>query len=236
MSRLKSLEATLAEYGDDLAAAERAHAKDMMIGGERLPLVLGAVGFVASLFFAHSGQVLGLDVLFYSDAAQQYLTTIPERIYVWLGLFGVVFLTLAGVLSRNSLICYLAWFFSGCSMFFAIFAIWMRQSRPPTDPGAGPSIGLVIGAICCAVVGLTWFFVVVRRSPLQEAVFKARRDREAKDSVAAEQLRILESERLAKAMPLQADDRRSAAAQRRRAQSLKRIGTDISGDFNEPSV
>ena len=83
-----------------------------------------------------------MDVLFYSDTAQQYVTTVPERIYMWLALIAAVLLNAATLVTRSALVAYLTWFFSGAAMFYSVFAIWMRQSRPPTEPGVGPSFWL----------------------------------------------------------------------------------------------
>ena len=111
----------------------------------------------------------GLDVLFYSDTAQQYVPTVPERIYMWLALIAAVLLNAATLVTRSALIAYLTWFFSGAAMFYSVFAIWMRQSRPPTEPGVGPSFGLIIGTVSVSVVAAALSFVVLRRNSFQAA-------------------------------------------------------------------
>ena len=160
----------LAAYRGDLAGAERQASQVVSLGRQQVFMGLGMVGFFLSLFLPHSGKVLGLDVLFYSDTAQQYVTTVPERIYMWLALIAAVLLNAATLVTRSALIAYLTWFFSGAAMFYSVFAIWMRQSRPPTEPGVGPSFGLIIGTVSVSVVAAALSFVVLRRNSFQAAL------------------------------------------------------------------
>ena len=185
----------LAAYRGDLAGAERQASQVVSLGRQQVFMGLGMVGFFLSLFLPHSGKVLGLDVLFYSDTAQQYVTTVPERIYMWLALIAAVLLNAATLVTRSALIAYLTWFFSGAAMFYSVFAIWMRQSRPPTEPGVGPSFGLIIGTVSVSVVAAALSFVVLRRNSFQAALAEARREEKHHDHVAAVQEKILRMSR-----------------------------------------
>lgn len=195
----------LARYRDDLAGAERQASKTVNLGRAPLWMAIGLVGFFVSLFLPHSGEVIGLDVLFFSDTAQKFVTTVPERIYVWLGVIGVVLLNIGTLVSRSTLIALLAWFFSGATFFYSIFAIWMRQSRPPTEPGVGPSYGLIIGAVSVFIAALAYSTVVFSKSKLQKALAQARIVEKKKDSVAEVQETILAMNRDTELV----DDRRS---------------------------
>ncbi|MFC2698389.1 MAG: hypothetical protein ACFN09_10445, partial [Bifidobacterium dentium] len=104
--------------------------------------------------------VYGFDVLFYSDRAQEMVTTWPERIYVWLALVGGIFLPIGVIVSRSTLVAWVTWVVSGVGWVFGIFAIWMRQSRPPTEPGSGPSFGLIVGFAAIIVIFATISTVV----------------------------------------------------------------------------
>ena len=98
----------------------------------------------------------------------------------------------------------------------------MRQSRPPTDPGVGPSFGLIMGAVCVLVAAVSWSFVIVHKSSLQKAldVVRRRGNPRAEDKVAQTQMSILDQEarRINEGQdnPLLVDDRRRRAAQRRK--------------------
>lgn len=207
----------LAPYMDDLPNAEKQAAQTLYLGPQQVFLGLGMLGFLMSLFLPHSGQVLGLDVLFFSDTAKAFVTTWPERIYVWTGVTGVLLLTGATILTRSSLIAYLSWFCSGASMFYSLFAIWMRQSRPPTEPGVGPSHGLVLGAVSVTVVALSLTRIVLRRSSFQSALAEARRQTPQASAVHKVQEELLAAQVDRDSHDVYADDRRSRAAKRRRA-------------------
>lgn len=200
-----STEDRLAQYRDDLAGAERKASQTVVLGQARLLMAIGLVGFFVSLFLPHSGEVLGLDVLFFSDTAQKFVTTLPERVYVWLGVIGVVLLNIGTLVTRSSLIALLTWLFSGSALFYSIFAIWMRQSRPPTEPGVGPSYGLIIGAVSVFIVAIAYSFIVLRRSKFQKALARARVEEKEDDRIAKVQESILAAGRETELV----DDRRS---------------------------
>ena len=216
LARSAAIRKHVDSFDGDLDAAEKAASRTLTIGPAVLPLVLGMMGVFVSRFLPHSGKVLGLDVLFFSDTAQAYVTTVPERIYIWLAIIGPFLLTLATLMTRSMGIALLAWAVSGAAMFYSLFAIWMRQSRPPTEPGVGPSIGLVLGAVACTVVAITLSFLVFRRSALQRAMAQARSIVPERDDVAVVQDSILDSEQRAAAAAVIVDDRRARAAARRR--------------------
>ncbi|PRQ10553.1 hypothetical protein C1Y63_10920 [Corynebacterium sp. 13CS0277] len=209
----------VAAFDGDTKAAERAAARTVVIGPLLLPIVLGMMGVFVSLFLPHSGRVIGLDVLFFSDTARAYVTTVPERIYIWLAIIGPFLLTVATVVTRSMGIALAAWATSGAAMFYSLFAIWMRQSRPPTEPGSGPSIGLVIGAVSVTIVAVCLSIVVFRRSALQRAMAELRSAPAAPDAVASVQDEILHQEQQrATENSVLVDDRRARAARRRRTQ------------------
>lgn len=200
-----SEEDRLAKYRDDLAGAERKASQTVTLGRVQTFMAIGMVGFFVSLFLPHSGQVIGLDVLFFSETAQKFVTTVPERIYVWLGVVGVVLLNIGTLVSRSALIALMTWFFSGATLFYSIFAIWMRQSRPPTEPGVGPSFGLMLGAVSVCIVAIAYSFVVLRRSAFQQALAEARVAEKKKDTIAEVQESILAAGRQTELV----DDRRA---------------------------
>ena len=204
----------LAAYRDDLAGAEHKASQVVSLGKQQVFMGIGLVGFFVSLFLPHSGKVIGLDVLFYSSTAQQYVTTVPERIYVWLAVVGVILLNAATLVTRSALIAYFAWFFSGSAMFYSVFAFWMRQSRPPTEPGVGPSFGLFVGAISVAVVAIALSFVVLRRNSFQAALAQARREEERDDTVAKLQGEVMAAQTDHSSALV--DDRRARVAARRK--------------------
>lgn len=183
--RAEALEKHVAELersaGGDLAKAERQAAGTVVLGSSLPVLLCGLIVVLVSIFMPHSGAVRGYDVLFFSDVAQTYVTTLPERVYAWLALVGGVMMTLGTVVSRSSLVLWINWILTGIGWVYAVLAIGMRQSRPPTEPGDGPSFGLVMGAVGMVVIFIALSARLLRRGAVQKAIAEKRRAEAGKD-------------------------------------------------------
>ena len=155
---------------------ERIVSKSVVVHRQLPFFLLGMLGTLFAIFLPHSGDVYGFDVLFYSDHAREMVTTWPERIYMWLALVGGILLPSGVIVSRSTLVAWVTWVFSGIGWVFGIFAIWMRQSRPPTEPGVGPSYGLIMGFAAIIIVFSTMSTVVFHRSVLQQVLAEVRWD------------------------------------------------------------
>ena len=215
---------------DNIDAAEREAAKVVQVHNQIPLLAIGMMGIVMSIFFPHSGQVKGIDVLFFTPIAEAMVTTMPERIYIWLALVGGVFFTLGTIFTRQSLIAWLNWFLSGIGMAFSMFAIWMRMSRPPTEPGVGPSFGLIMGAVSSVIIFVTITTIVLRRSPLQIMLATARQEeanRTEEARFAQQRLRVGIKNPGEQNSAFE-DDRRARARER-----AHRIAQNQKGDVNE---
>lgn len=167
--------------GGDLARAERQAAGTIVLGSSLPVLLCGLIVVFVSIFMPHSGEVRGYDVLFFSDTAQTYVTTLPERVYVWLALVGGVLLTLGTVVSRSSLVAWINWIATGIGWVYAVLAIGMRQSRPPTEPGDGPSFGLIMGFVGMVVIFIALSSRLLRRGAVQKAIAEKRRAEAGRD-------------------------------------------------------
>lgn len=167
--------------GGDLAVAERRASGTIVLGSSLPVLVFGAVVVLVSLFLPHSGEVHGYDVLLFSDLAQTFVTTLPERVYAWLALVGGVLLTLGTVISRSALVTWVNWTLTGIGWVYGVLAIGMRQSRPPTEPGDGPGIGLILGFIAMVLIFITLSSRLLRRGAVQKAIAARRRDEAGRD-------------------------------------------------------
>lgn len=209
----------LAAYRGDLTAAEEKAAK-MVDYRQQLPfMALGLMLVLVSLFLPHSRDVLGIDVLFNSPTAQKFQITMPERVYATLAVLGGVMLTIGTIVSRSWLVAWVNWAFAGVGWWYSVFAIWMRQSRPVTDPAGPPSYGLVIGAIGMTILFVMITWVLFRRNPLQRALAAARREeahRSAEAQAAQQRLRTGVEEWPKAELEDIVDDRRARAKQRRR--------------------
>lgn len=201
--------------GGDLARAERQAAGTIVLGSATAPLVVGVVLVLVALFLPHSGQVHGYDVLLFTDRADQFLTTMPERIFVWLYFLGGILLAPATAISKSSLVAWVNWIVCGVGTFYCFLAVGMRNTRGPDEPGSGPSVGLFLAGVGMLVIVLALSSRLFRRTAVQ-AAFNARRraaaDRD-EDAKAAQQ--VLRAGQPRRSENLLVDDRRQKAASRR---------------------
>ena len=206
--------------GGDLAVAERRAAGTIVLGSSVPALVIGMVVILVAFFLPHSGQVHGYDVLLFSQRSEAFVTTLPERVYIWLALVGGVLLTLGTVISRSSLVAWVNWALTGIGWFYAVLAIGMRQSRPPTEPGDGPSVGLILGFIGLLIVFITLSSRLLRRGAVQKMLADRRRDEAGKDEESRAAQLVLRTGLAPEENTEIVDDRRAKA----RARRQKRTG------------
>lgn len=224
-SNFSSIEEAVDSYRDDLAGAEKSLNRRVNYTAFLPFMAIGMMAVMFAIFFSHSGEVRGFDLLFNTPVAQDFGTRNPERIYMYLALTGGVLLTVGTILTREWIVLWVNWAFAGVGWWYSIFAIWMRQSRPQApanDPlryGEGPSYGLIV---CC--VGLTILFVTLsillfRRSALQKAVAQARREEASKDEESLMKQQRLRTGLNAPQKQEIVDDRRARVRERRARQS-----------------
>lgn len=228
--RANPMDKHIEQWGGDLATAERKAGREVDYSGGLVPLALGMFAVLMSYFLPHSGQVFGYDVLFYSPRAEDFDTTMPERIYTWLALAGGVLLVIGTIVSKSWLVAWVNWFFAGVGWWYSVFAIWMGQTRPVTSAGEGPSYGLVLGAVGMTMVFITMSFVLFRRNPLQKALARKRREdahRDEASRMAQQRLRTGLIERVSED-PL-VDDRRARAKARREKRRAEERGVEGRG-------
>lgn len=172
------------QSAEELARRERAAAKRIDMSGYRAPLWGGALAIVASWFLPYTGYITGLDLAFVTQRSIDYGISTPERVFVWLCALGPVALTLTAYLRKSTQLAQIAWVLSGISMFFSLFAIWMRQTR---DQGSGASVGLLLATFAVLFVVYGLYNVVTMRSDEQEEIAELRRKEVYVDPVAKEQ-------------------------------------------------
>ncbi|KAB1503764.1 hypothetical protein F7230_01215 [Corynebacterium sp. 320] len=217
----RTIDEALETYKDDLAGAEKKLNRDINYTAFLPAMACGLLAVFLAFFLPHSGDVHGYDVLFDTSVARQFATTNPERIYSWLALTGGVLLTLATIFTRDWIVAWANWAVAGVGWFYSIIAIWMRQSRPTApvnDPllyGDGPSYGLILALLGMTTLFATLSVLLFRRSPLQKAIARARREEASKDEEA-----LLKQQRLRTGLKPHAqaeivDDRRQRVRQRR---------------------
>lgn len=216
-----SIEETVDGFRDDLAGAEK-KLNHQVNHDKFLPtMAIGIMAVMFAIFFPHSGEVRGFDLIFNTHVAQEFGSTNPERIYIFLAITGGVLLTIGTIITREWLVLWVNWAFAGVAWWYSIFAIWMRQSRPQApanDPliyGEGPSYGLVVACVGLTILFVTLSILLFRRSALQKAVAQARREEASKDEAS-----LMKQQRLRTGLVPQpaepiVDDRRAQVRARR---------------------
>lgn len=210
------------QNGGDLARAERAAAGTIVLGGALPMLLCGGILMLVVMFMPHSGSVHTYDVLLNSDRAQAFVTTLPERIYAWLALVGGVLLTFGTVFSRSSLVAWVNWIVCGIGWVYAVLAIGMRQSRPPTEPGEGPGIALILGFIGMVFIFITLSSRLLRRGAVQKEIAARRRilaDQDEESRAKQLVLRTGLAPVVAEDLANPADNRRNRVRARRESQA-----------------
>ncbi|MEU1994817.1 hypothetical protein ABZ511_10240 [Nocardia gamkensis] len=165
------------QFRDDLDAVERKIAGEID-PGIRAMVVAGAVFLLlASLVLSHAGAARGFDVLLNTDVARTEHIGLPSRVFVWfLVVFGIGFSMLA-LMTRRWVLAWIAVAGSAVASVFGVLSIWHRQTPGVGNYiGAGPGIGLILGAIVTVVLTFHWVRVVWSRTTLHLAAEEQRRN------------------------------------------------------------
>lgn len=221
-----------AQVHEDLRAAEKRAAGDIEFSGPLVAVLVAAVVLLVTFFLPHSGPVLGFDVLLDTDVARFNNITPAERLYT-IFMVVTILLSFATFLSRSAVVAFIGWIFACVTAVYAMFAGWMRQTRPLLQTGDGISWGLIIGMIAAASLAVGISAVVFRRSTLQAALELARREQAHSDPVLRAQQQYLRSGLTPNTSTdlVIVDDRRERSRRRRaaRAEAERAVGEDGAG-------
>ena len=219
----------LAKYRDDLGGAERKVARLVVLGRYMPLLAFGLLVPLITIFLPHAGDVRGFDVLFDTPVAQNNDTTKPEMIFSWLRLTAIL-LTIGTIVSKSWMVAWVTWAFAGVAWWYNVFAVWMRQTRPPTLTGDGPAIPLVFSLLGLTVLFIAMSAVVFQKNPLQRALAAARREeahRDEESRLAQQRLRTgIEEREVAEIV----DDRRARAKARRQRKAEQEAAQEAEQD------
>lgn len=207
-------EDALAQYRGDLSGAERRIAGRVVLGRYVPLIVFGFLVPLVMIFLPHAGDVRGYDVLFNTQVAQGGATAKPETIFSWLRLTAIL-LSIGTLVSKSWIVAWVNWAFAGVAWWYNVFAIWVRQTQPPTESGDGPAIPLMFSLVGLTVLFYALTAVVFQKNPLQRALAAARREeahRDEESRLAQQRLRTgIEDRKDAEIV----DDRRARAKARR---------------------
>lgn len=197
----------------DLAAREKRVSARVHLGPQLWLLVAALVLYVVSLVLPQAGQVRGYEVLFQLEPAQEAGIKVTEYIYSILVFLGVGVLTTLVLITRRTALASLAWMFTTVGFAYSIFALWLRQTRPSSEDGVEMNIGFWFSLLAVGLAFLAFAFVVLRRSPEQAEIARARAQADSLDEVGRMQQ---EANFSTEQNPLLQDDRRARASERHR--------------------
>lgn len=195
----------------DLAVREKRAAARLVLGSQLWFFVAALALYVVSLFLPQAGPVRGFEVLLQLPPAQEAGIKIAEYVYAILTFLGVGVLTPLLLITRRSAVAAVAWMFTTVGLAYSIFAIWLRQTRSSADDGVEMNVGFWLSLIAVALAFLGFALVVMRRSPEQAEIARARAETDNLDEVG----RLQQDVNVApEANPLLVDDRRARASRR----------------------
>ncbi|MDY6050553.1 MAG: hypothetical protein SPI77_08440 [Corynebacterium sp.] len=198
----------------DAARAERQIAGRVEVGRSAYALIAAMIVLIASLFFPHTGELKGWELLVVNQHARDYLVTLPAYIALYAAFLGVVVFSIVVLTVRAAWSTALAWLFTVVSLLCTVLVVWgTRFVAAGEATGVGPGLLLEVAGVLIAVVALTEIFF--HRTAEQEAAAEARRKDDNSDDVARAQREFFRPYAGApEDNPILIDDRRARAHRR----------------------
>lgn len=151
---------------------DQALGRTLVIGRAYLASAVLVFLLAGALVLPHSAGVRGLDVLFFTDAAQEQETSLPSHLFVLLYSVGSILFGAIMVITQKWWAAGIAWGASCVAVVYGVLAIWLRQSgRGPNADFVGfgaPGIGLYLSeflvlGLALALAGVLWARVPEQR-------------------------------------------------------------------------
>ncbi|WIM66794.1 hypothetical protein QP027_06545 [Corynebacterium breve] len=205
---------TSADEAAKLADKEREIAGKIDFGGYRWAILAAIVLFVFSLIIPFAGGVNGFEVLLNTQSAKDAGVKLPEMLFAWIGLIGLVIVGSIGIGLRNSTAFIISWSLTTIALIESLLALWLRQ----TDQGYGTAFGIYLAILAVIVAEICYIIVGTSRNPEQEAIARERQKVDNIDEIGEVQLSATENaaDKFSGPNPLLIDDRRARAAERHR--------------------
>ncbi|MGE2727898.1 hypothetical protein ACQI4F_00320 [Mycolicibacterium vaccae] len=167
-------------YKGEMEDVERRVAGEFDAGARALVVAILVFVVLLSFLLPHTGSARGLDVLLFTDAAQDEGVTLPSRVFTLLALVFSVGFSILALLTRRWTVAWVALAGSAVASVIGMLAVWSRQTAAEQLPG--PSFGLVLGWIAVMLLTFHWGRVVWTRTALQMAAEEERRRRAAENT------------------------------------------------------
>lgn len=200
-----------------LADQEKVAARRMSLGNQKWALIAAVILWLAYLVLPVAGDVRGYEVTFALPGAREAGIKISEYVYAVLIGLGIGVLTTLTLLTRRAVLGLAAWMLVTVGLFYALFALWLRQTRASAGDGVNVGVGMYLSILGVLIAVVVYSMVALRRDPEQTRLAEARAASEDLDDVGRAQRELLDGQRhTVEVNPLLIDDRRQRAAERHR--------------------
>lgn len=163
----------------ELRRQDRVLGRTLIVGKAYLASAFLIVLLAASLALPHSAGVRGLDVLFFTDVAQQQQTSLPSHIFVLLYSVGSILFGAVMILSQKWWAAGIAWSASCVAVVYGMLAIWLRQSGRGPNPDfqsfGAPGIGMYVSELLVLGLVVVLAAVLWARTPEQRELEESAR-------------------------------------------------------------
>lgn len=119
----------------------------------------------------HSEGVSGLDVLFWTEAAQEQEISLPSRVFVTLFSIGVIIFGALTIFTQRWWAAGIAWCTSCVSAVYGVLAIWLRQDgrgpNPDVQDFGAPGVGIYLSEVLVIALAITFSILLWSKSEKQ---------------------------------------------------------------------
>lgn len=197
----------------ELAQREKVSARHVELGGAYFVLLGATVVYFVTLLLPQVTGVQGWQVVTFSAAAAEAGVKLTEYVFAVLCLLGIGVFTTATLITRRTALALIAWMITTVAVAYSLLAVWLRLQRPGSEAEVTLGVGTYLMIAVVIVAFVAYATTVLRRSPEQRELARARAETDDVDEVARAQR---EASRNPGDNPLLVDDRRDRS--RRRAQ------------------
>ncbi|WP_304348597.1 hypothetical protein [Corynebacterium frankenforstense] len=212
----------------ELARREKVSARHVELGGAYYVLLGATVVYFVTLLLPQATGVQGWQVVTFSDAAADAGVKLTEYVFAVLCLLGIGVFTTATLITRRTALALIAWMITTVGVAYSLLAVWLRLQRPGSEADVTLGVGTYLMILVVIVAFVAYAMTVLRRSPEQREIARARAETDDVDEVARAQR---EASRNPGANPLLVDDRRDRS--RRRAQRRSHEDADTEDETED---
>lgn len=196
---IKQVRTTLEDAKLESRKTDAFWAGRVMVGRPFLVALVLVVLLGGAQLLPHSEGVSGLDVLFWTEAAQEQGLSLPSRVFVTLFSVGAILFGAITIFTQRWWAAGVAWCASCVAAVYGVLAIWLRQDgrgpNPDVQDFGGPGIGLYLSEILVIALAITFSLLLWSKSEKQ---------------IEAEELVREESRKLKEATERREDQQRTA--------------------------